>query len=65
VTHLTDLETIRYINRELIRKREEMEALKNEKDKNKALKAYTEFLTNLEVAHLRTPSERALTENKE
>jgi hypothetical protein len=32
-----------------------MEAMKNEKDKNKALKAYTEFLTNLEVGTLKNP----------
>ncbi len=55
MTHLNDLETIRYIKGELIRKREEMEAMKNEKDKNKALKAYTEFLTNLEVGTLKNP----------
>ena len=55
MTHLNDLETIRCINRELIRKREEMKAMKNEKDKNKALKAYTEFLTNLEVGTLKNP----------
>ena len=55
MTNLNDLETIRYIKGELIRKREEMEAMKNEKDKNKALKAYTEFLTNLEVGTLKNP----------
>lgn len=46
---MSELEIIRDIKRKLIRKRKEIEDMKNEEDKNKALKAYAELLTNLEI----------------
>jgi len=49
VANLSELEIIRDIKRKLIRKRKEIEDMKNEEDKNKALKAYAELLTNLEI----------------
>ena len=52
VTSLNDSEIIRDIKRELIRKRKVIEAMKNLEEKNKALKAYAEFLTSLEIGKL-------------
>ena len=49
---MDDLEIMRNIKRELIRKRKEIEAMKNMEEKNKALEAYAEFLTSLETVIL-------------
>ena len=49
MANLSELEIIRDIKRKLIRKRKEIEDMKNKEDKNKALKAYAELLTNLEI----------------
>ena len=58
MTNLDDLKIVRNIMRELIRKRKEIEAMKNVGEKKKALKAYAEFLTSLETGTLesRTPT---------
>ena len=49
---MNDLEIIRNIKRDLIRKRKEIEAMKNVKEKNEALKVYAELLTSLEIGTL-------------
>jgi len=49
---LDDLEIIRNIKRDLVRKRKEIETMKNVEEKNKALKAYAELLTSLEIGIL-------------
>lgn len=49
---MNDLEIMRNIKRELIRKRKEIDAMKNVEEKSKALKAYAEFLTSLETGAL-------------
>jgi len=54
VTSLNDLEFIRNIKRELIRKRKEIEAMRNAEEKRNALKAYAELLTSLEIGTLAT-----------
>lgn len=54
VTSLNDLEFIRNIKRELIRKRKEIEAMRNAEEKRNALKAYAELLTSLEISTLAT-----------
>jgi len=53
---LNDLEIIRNIKRELIRKRREIEAMNNLEEKNKALKAYAELLSSLEIGTLKSPA---------
>lgn len=49
VPRLNDLEVIRRIKRELIRKRREIDAMKDENSKKKAMKVYAELLTNMEL----------------
>ena len=52
---MNDLEIVRNIKRELIRKRKEIEDIENVEDKNKALKAYAELLLSLEMGTLMNP----------
>ena len=52
VPSLNDLEFIRRIKRELIRRRIEIDSMKRGKRKKKALKAYAELLTNLELGYV-------------
>jgi hypothetical protein len=49
VPSLNDLEVIHRIKRELIRKRREIDAMKDEKSKKKAMKVYAELLTSIEL----------------
>jgi len=49
---LSNLEIMRNIKRDLIRKRKEIDTMKNVKEKNKVLKAYAELLTSLEIGTL-------------
>jgi len=49
VPSLNDLEVIRRIKRELIRKRREIDSMKDEKSKKKAMKVYAELLINMEI----------------
>lgn len=42
-----ELEVIRNVNRELVRKKKEIEAMTDEAKKQKVLRAYAKFLTNL------------------
>jgi hypothetical protein len=49
VPNLNDLEVIRRIKRELIQKRREIDAIKDEKRKKKAIKVYAEFLTQMQL----------------
>lgn len=42
--------------RQLIRKRQEIDAMKNVEEKNKALKAYAELLTSLEMGTFKGPT---------
>lgn len=50
VPSLNDLEFIRRIKRELIRKRIEIDSMKRGKRKKKALEVYAELLTTLELS---------------
>ena len=50
MTNLDGLEIAGDIKRELIHKRKEIEAMTNVEDKKKALKAYAELLTSLEIS---------------
>ncbi|MCW4031612.1 MAG: hypothetical protein NWE80_04530 [Candidatus Bathyarchaeota archaeon] len=52
VPSLNDLEIIRRIKRELIRRRTEIDAMKRGKGKEKAIKVYAELLTNLELGNV-------------
>mgnify|MGYP001030020594 CR=1 FL=1 len=56
VTNLNDLEIIHKIKRELIRKRQEIEAMKNMEENNEALRAYAELLTTLEIGTFESPT---------
>jgi len=56
---LNELEIIRDIKRELIRRRKEIEAMWKEEDRDRALKAYAELLTSLEIGALKEPTARA------
>jgi len=56
VTNLNDLEIIRNIKRELNRKRQEIEAMKNMEEKNEALKGYAELLITLEIGTFKSPT---------
>lgn len=58
MTTLNDLEIVRNIMRQLIRKRKEIETMKSGEEKNKALKAYAEFLTSLETNTLNSLTPR-------
>jgi hypothetical protein len=49
VLSLNDLEVTRRIKRELFRKRREIEAMKDEKNKKKAMKIYAELLMTMEL----------------
>jgi hypothetical protein len=49
VPSLSDLELIRSIKRDLIRKRIEIDAIKSGKRKKKAMKVYAELLTTLKL----------------
>jgi hypothetical protein len=49
VPSLNDLEFIRRIKRELIRRRTEIDTMQRGKGKEKAIKVYAELLTNLEL----------------
>ena len=53
---MNDLEIIRNIKRDLIRKRKEIETMNDAKEKNEALKAYAELLTSLEIGTLDSPT---------
>jgi len=55
VANLNELEIIRDLKRELVRRRREIEAMWKEEDKDRALKAYAELLTSLEVGALKEP----------
>jgi hypothetical protein len=46
---LKDFELVRSIKRDLIRKRMEINKMKNGNQKTKAMKVYAELLTNLEL----------------
>ena len=52
MTNLNDLEIMRNIKRDLVRKRKEIEAMENVEEKKKALRAYAELLTSLEIGTL-------------
>lgn len=52
VPSLNDLELIRRIKRELIRRRTEIDAMKRGKGKKNAIKVYAELLTNLELGNV-------------
>ncbi|UCE16889.1 MAG: hypothetical protein JSV12_04620 [Candidatus Bathyarchaeota archaeon] len=52
---MNDLEIIRDIKRELIRKRKEIEDIWKEEDRSRALKAYAELLTSLEIGAFKEP----------
>jgi hypothetical protein len=49
VPSLNNIELIRKIKRELVRKRLEIDAMKKGKRKEKAIKVYAELLTKLEL----------------
>lgn len=49
---MNDLEIMRNIKRDLVRKRKEIEAMENVEEKKKALRAYAELLTSLEIGTL-------------
>lgn len=55
MANLNDLEIIRDIKRELIRKRKEIEDIWKEEDRSRALKAYAELLTSLEIGAFKEP----------
>jgi len=52
---LNELEIIRDLKRELVRRRREIEAMWKEEDRDRALKAYAELLTSLEIGALKEP----------
>jgi hypothetical protein len=49
VSSLNDLELIRRIKSELVLKRREIDAMKDEKSKKKAMKVFVELLTTMEL----------------
>jgi hypothetical protein len=49
---LNDLEVIRTIKRELIRERREIDAMKDEKSKKKAIEVYAKLLTTMELGDM-------------
>ena len=53
---MNDLEVVRNIKMELIRRRREIDALKNVEDKEKVLKVYADLLTSLEISTLGSPT---------
>jgi hypothetical protein len=49
VPSLNDLEVIRRIKRELIRKRREIDGMKDEKSKKKAIEVYAKLLMTMDL----------------
>ena len=56
VANLNDLEIMRNIKMELIRRRREIDAVKNVKEKDQVLRVYADLLTSLEIGTLGSPT---------